>query len=120
MHASPPGLTVSGGAPQPAQPLFLIPAHLELFDVYDVQACGWRHMQSFFMKLDWKGGKEVDITMGEHYHWWLVLANSDTTRTAIKTGVRKIVVGGHAGHPCIFVTIFRISGKSAACIEQDV
>ena len=81
-------------------------------------------MQNFIVKLDWKGGKEVDITMGEHYHWLLFLANSDTMRTAIETGVRKIVVGLHAGHPCIFVTnnlgIFRISGKSAICIEQDV
>ena len=89
LHASPPGLTVSGGAPQPAQPLFLIPAHLELFDVYDVQACGWRHMQNFFMKLDWKGGKEVDITMGEHYPWLFFLANSDTMRTAIKKAYAK-------------------------------
>ena len=120
MHATPPGMSVFAGALQPGHDLFLIPAHLGYFDVYDVLACSWRDMQKFIRNLNFNERREVDITMGEHYHWWLVLANSDTTRTAIKTGVRKIVVGGHAGHPCIFVTIFRISGKSAACIEQDV
>ena len=42
LHAIPSGLIVFGGALQPAEPLLLISAHLDDFNVYDLQACSWR------------------------------------------------------------------------------
>ena len=104
MHATPPGMSVFAGALQPGHDLFLIPAHLGYFDVYDVLACSWRDMQKFIRNLNFNERREVDITMGGHFPWWLCLATAGNMRGAIQLGVQRIAVCFHDGMPCILVS----------------
>ena len=103
LHAVPPGLLASAGAPQPGA-YAVTPAHLAELSTYDVQACSGRKLLvELNQLLDRQPGMDVDITRGSTLPWWLTLAAASARSDAIRDGIFTVNVSTLNQKPVLMV-----------------
>ena len=119
----------SNGAPQPTA---MVASSVQLKEIshYDATGFGWLRVVHFLTEFAASGASQsaadVDITSGDHFPWWLWLANTGAINTVVDNGVFSIHVSTSGVEPCTLVTssggAFRVfsSGRRQRMLIEKV
>ena len=105
LHMRPPRLEASPGAPQPGDPL-VIREDMNAMCVYDIQQTSWKRVHQKLRELGHED-QELDWSNGEHFPWWLWLANTGQIRNVANDGISRVRLSVSDGFRCVIVDSVR-------------
>ena len=65
----------------------------------DTQSVNWRHVRDKLMDLG-DEDQEIEWSDGEHFPWWLWLANTWNIRDVANDGLARVLLGVRNGSKC--------------------
>ena len=72
------------------------------FCSYDINVCGWREVREKLAELG-EDDQEVDWSDGQHFPWWLWLANTGKIRDVAIDGIYRVRLSVSNGRRCVVV-----------------
>jgi len=76
------------------------------FCSYDINVCGWREVREKLAELG-EDDQEVDWSDGQHFPWWLWLANTAKLRDVANDGISHVRLRVSNGFKCVVVDSVR-------------
>ena len=107
LHLRPPRLVATSSATQPgASRLLCTREDMSAFCTYDIQSVNWRHVRDKLMELG-DEDQEIEWSEGEHFPWWLWLANTGKIRDVANDGISRVRLIVTNGTKCVVVDSVR-------------
>lgn len=97
LHLMPPGLVAeldaNRCAPQPpGQSYVFSQRHASCVYAYDAKSYGWDAARRFLQSVEFPGAGWIDLTDGQHWPWWLFLANTGKIQQVFAGGILSFEV----------------------------
>ena len=105
LHQRPPRLVASSGAAQPGE-LLCTRQDMDAFCPYDINEVNWRQVRDRLAELG-DHDQEVDWSDGQHFPWWLWLANTGKIRDVANDGISSVRLSVNNGMKCVGVVSAR-------------
>ena len=101
LHLRPPRLVASSGATQPGD-LLCTRQDMSAFCAYDINEVNWKQVREKLAELG-DYDQEVDWSDGQHFPWWLWLANTWKTSDVVNDGISHVRLSVSNGFKCVVV-----------------
>ena len=120
LHQKPPGALQHGGSqPRPLAapfPLLATPQDLRQVQMYDIQMLNWRAVEEALGAVD-DQNHTVDWSDGEHFPWWVWLANTGKLSRVVNTGIWRVEV--QVAHGNKQVVVHSVGGVYRLSVQNN-